>query len=136
MIIAEANRENAIYQLRTDSIFVIKFLDDVICDMHHVEFANAFLEKHLKFNCYVNVFEFKSFSSVSKEVRKWASKKSNRNVNSVADAIVCKNLPQKMIANFYLKINKPDYPTKIFSDFEKAVKWAQEKITDLCLVDE
>ena len=42
---------------------------------------------------------------------------------SLADGMVIHNLPQKIIANFYLKMNKPSKPTRFFSDEEEALKW-------------
>jgi hypothetical protein len=32
-------------------------------------------------------------------------------------------LPIKIIANFFMKINKPNYPTKLFKNEENAIKW-------------
>lgn len=40
-----------------------------------------------------------------------------------ADAIVVNSLAQKIIGNFYLKINRPPIPTKLFSKQEDAEKW-------------
>lgn len=42
---------------------------------------------------------------------------------TIADALVVKNLAQRLIANFYLKINKPKKPSRIFNSEEEAVKW-------------
>ncbi len=42
---------------------------------------------------------------------------------TIADAFVVKNLAQKLIADFYLKINKPQKPTKNFNSEEEAIKW-------------
>jgi hypothetical protein len=33
----------------------------------------------------------------------------------ICDAFVVKSLAQKLIANFYLKFNKPAYPSKVFN---------------------
>lgn len=42
---------------------------------------------------------------------------------SIAEAIVVKNLAQKILANFYLSFNKPIKPTKLFSSEKDALDW-------------
>jgi hypothetical protein len=42
---------------------------------------------------------------------------------TLADAIVVNSLAHKLIANFYLKINKPLVPTRVFSNEHDAEKW-------------
>jgi hypothetical protein len=42
-----------------------------------------------------------------------------------ASAVIATSLPYKLIANFYLKFNKPKRPFKVFSNEEEAVKWLQ-----------
>ena len=41
----------------------------------------------------------------------------------IASAIIINSLSQKLLGNFYLKINKPNEPTKMFSDKKKAIEW-------------
>jgi hypothetical protein len=42
-----------------------------------------------------------------------------------ADAFVINSLPQKIMANVLLKINRPTVPTKFFSQIDEAEKWLQ-----------
>lgn len=42
-----------------------------------------------------------------------------------ASAVLVNTLAYKLIANFYLKINKPKSPYQVFSDEDKAVEWLQ-----------
>ncbi len=69
------------------------------------------------------VFEFGSFSEVDPEMRKHRAQKDGTNF-SLSDALVISSLPQKMLGDFYLKINRPERPTKIFSNMKKAVDWS------------
>ena len=41
----------------------------------------------------------------------------------VAEAFVVDNLPTRLIANFYLKFNRPPNPTRIFNSLESAEEW-------------
>jgi len=42
---------------------------------------------------------------------------------TLADALVVKNLAQKIMANFYVSVNKPKVPSKTFNSEEEAKKW-------------
>jgi hypothetical protein len=52
-----------------------------------------------------------------------AISKNKNNPFSKADAFVIKSIAQKILANFYIKINKPERPTKFFNDKEEAINW-------------
>ena len=41
----------------------------------------------------------------------------------ICDAFIVKSLAQKLIANFYLKFNKPTYPSKVFNNMADAESW-------------
>lgn len=44
-------------------------------------------------------------------------------IYTIADAMIVKNLAQKIMVSFYLKINKPIRPSKAFNDESEAVEW-------------
>jgi hypothetical protein len=46
--------------------------------------------------------------------------------NLCAAAVVSTLLPVRMLVNFYLRINKPYYPTRLFSTMEEAEVWLQQ----------
>jgi hypothetical protein len=45
---------------------------------------------------------------------------------SKADAFMINSTAMQFIANFYLKINKPERPTRMFSDEKKAIEWLKK----------
>lgn len=45
--------------------------------------------------------------------------------HKVAEAFVVKNLGQRILANFYLRIARPACPTEVFTSEEEAVKWVR-----------
>ena len=63
-----------------------------------------------------------NFTNVDLEVMKHLSS-SESTLVSLADAFVIHSLAQKLLANFYLKINKPILPTKIFNKVDEAEAW-------------
>ena len=46
-------------------------------------------------------------------------------VGITALAIIQKSTIQNLLANFYLKVNKPEIPTRLFSSKEKATLWLE-----------
>ena len=42
---------------------------------------------------------------------------------TLADALVVKNLAQRILANFYVTVNKPKIPSKTFNSEEEAKNW-------------
>ena len=60
--------------------------------------------------------------SLSKEARDNAVKIEDQSMLG-ATAVVVDTLAYKLIANFYLKFNKPKRPYQVFSKEEDAIKW-------------
>lgn len=71
---------------------------------------------------FYNLYQFESYAEMDPEVRTWAADTSGNHYTH-CDAIVITNLAQKIIANFYIKFNKPQMPTKVFTSTEKAIEW-------------
>lgn len=46
---------------------------------------------------------------------------------SKAEAFVVKSLSQRLIANFYVKVNKPPKPSKVFNNKEEAIQWLKSQ---------
>jgi hypothetical protein len=61
-------------------------------------------------------------ATTNNELLKAISKNSN-NPFSKADAFVISSMSQKILANFYIKINTPERPTKFFNSIEDALNW-------------
>jgi hypothetical protein len=48
-----------------------------------------------------------------------------------ADAFVIKSLAQTLVANFYMKFNKPFVPTKFFNNEEDALIWLKQQCDNI-----
>ncbi|MBS1637474.1 MAG: hypothetical protein JST26_16280 [Bacteroidetes bacterium] len=55
-----------------------------------------------------------------------ALSKNQNNPYSSADAFVISSIAQKILANFYLKINKPERPTRFFNVESEAREWLKQ----------
>lgn len=62
----------------------------------------------------------------SMEARAYLAKR--QNPDKVAEAYIVKSLSQKLMGNAYLSFNKPNYPTRIFTEEELAISWLKTKL--------
>lgn len=65
------------------------------------------------------------FATTNNEVLKFLSKNENFPL-SKAGAYVVYSIAQRLMANFYLKINTPERPTKFFNNKEEAINWLKQ----------
>lgn len=65
-------------------------------------------------------------TSFSKEAREWLASKETVGLK-IAKAIVISSLGQRIIGNFYIKVNQPYTKTKLFTKREKALEWLRKE---------
>ena len=65
--------------------------------------------------------------SVSRDARAFAAQ-SKKEDGCIATALLITSTANKLIGNFYININRPNIPTKIFSTEDKAIEWLQESL--------
>jgi len=120
-LIDEVDIGSVIYRLYDRNIFhaIIKKGEKVTMDMAFK--GVEFVQKNGG-GKYYNIYEFDSFSEMEPELRDWASQ-TNDVSYTIVDAIVISSFAQKLIANFYIKYNKPPRPTRVFTSTDKAVEW-------------
>lgn len=66
--------------------------------------------------------DIKSTFTITKEAREYFALHANRN-QFMAIAVLSNNLASRLIANFYVKINRPEIPTRLFAAEEQAMLW-------------
>lgn len=124
------DHEKVIVSKRSDSIIHVTFKPNTEIT---VEFQNELVEMYNQLTGgkkSLFIFEGGEFVSVTKEARENAITIED-NTPTRASAIVVRNLAQKIVADFYYKINKPKQPFKVFWSFEKGILWLQSlKIQD------
>lgn len=72
------------------------------------------------------ILDFRGVSNVtSVESREFMSNPVNFNNLKVCDAFITDTYTTSFLIGIYIKVFAPKTPTKAFSNFEKALKWAQ-----------
>lgn len=107
--------------LREDGIMNTIFEDNILITINDVIEALHWVES-LGDKKYLNLFEGGYNTDFDVVVREYASS-AEENKHTIADAIVATTSSLNMVANFYVKFNKPHMPTKVFNEKEEAIKW-------------
>ncbi|MFZ5552363.1 MAG: hypothetical protein ACOZCO_04550 [Bacteroidota bacterium] len=114
--------KSTIYLL-TNGVVVVEVIDNVVLDVSDLK-EIVKKQGELTGNKKHPVVTIPSeFTSVTKEAREFMSGKQAAKY-TLADAFIIRSLPQKILADFYIRFQKHAVPTKIFRTKEEAVKWA------------
>ncbi|MBI3512108.1 MAG: hypothetical protein HY064_15730 [Bacteroidetes bacterium] len=70
------------------------------------------------------------YTLVTKEGREFVAKAEYSRKMISAEGYVMRSTAQKMIAGFYMRINKPKMPTRFFTNEEGAIKWLKKFLPD------
>lgn len=114
------------YLLEDDVVWIrYKELED--------EFDLAQAKKHtqaleaLNNGCPVHlVIDFRDLDiAFSREARAYFANSDGHSSVRASQAIILSGLAHKIVANFYIKFNKPSCPARIFSDPEDALGWVR-----------
>ena len=91
-------------------------------DVEKCEEIVAAYDQLLENKKYLHLFLVEDFVTIDKGARSFSA--SERGLQySKAEAYVFTSLAHKIIANFYLKFNKPAVPTRFFSTKNEALIW-------------
>ena len=124
------SQEEAILTLNLEHSMLIKRLDGVI-EVHCVdvyygkkecEEITAAIGKLSGGERALVLLIGSNYSSIDKEGREYGSSEEGTRF-SIAEAYIIKSMAQKIIANFYMRVNKPVVPTRFFQDKEDAEEW-------------
>ena len=124
-----ANRENYIFITRTkaftlydveNDILLFDYFRDIEIELDDVVEAFDLYEQHSKNYTRKVLIAFGPFATIEVEARKYAE---NKVMPTPAQAIVIRNLAQRMIARFYQLLRKDEHPLKFFDNEEKAISW-------------
>jgi hypothetical protein len=121
---AETDFEFATITLRNDGI--VEFVQKPgVINLSKVKECHAAMDALQVEQPFLLLVIVPSGASATKEAREYAAQESIRN-RIKAQAIVLDNVATRIMANFYMKINRPRQPIKIFSDKKQAITWLQK----------
>ena len=121
-IINTIETSEVIIRLRRDEIVYVTFKKDTLFDI-------SMQMKMLDFNNKITggkksyfIYDAEENVTITKEARDNATK-----IEHLApvkgSVVVADNLAYRIVANFYIKFNKPKNPFKVVETFDKAIEW-------------
>lgn len=120
----EFKLEHSLILKRSDGIVEIRCADDFTYDLAHIIENHSYL-KQLASTEKVLVLNFvEKFTSVTDEARNYVSEGPHKDFIA-AEAFLIHSLPQRLLANFFMRISKPIVPAAFFAYHDKASaeKW-------------
>ena len=108
--------------LYTNGVMNIIFKDNLLIEMKDVSEVLDWVASLGPDKKYLNLMEGANSTDFDTEVREFAASSDN-NEYTIADAMVISSYAHKLLANFYMRFNKPYKPTRIFTERTKAIDW-------------
>ena len=106
------------------NLYLLKFEDDYEVELEDaIEIDQAFIKITNNQPFCVVVDARNRYSSISNDARDFFANDPEILPIRKKIAIVINNMPTRMIANFFVKFNRPKTPTKVFNDYNKAIDW-------------
>ena len=112
-----------------DHVIFIEMNDFKFFEIEDIFLVREWINENIEEKFLFNLFHFGNGSSVSKEAREYAAS-SDGAKKTIGTAIIVRNFAQQLVIDYYLKFNKPLYPTKAFYKKEKAIEWIKLKVIE------
>lgn len=110
--------------VRNEGVVVAKVLHGVEIDVEKAEIYHNLVEHLTKNEPHCTVIDLSGISGITPEARKKLQQQSSEWGKTIAVALVSSTFTSRVIGNFFLSINKPSYPVRIFSNQIDAHQWA------------
>jgi hypothetical protein len=114
--------ENYTVSLRSDGIMQVDIKPEVEITVEEIKAGVEVIRELGGGEQFPILFLAGEYSLPSDQARSFLAKSTSK-IYALAEAYVINSFPQKIVGNFYLKVNKPKRPTKIFTNEEDAVEW-------------
>jgi hypothetical protein len=116
------------FYITDDKILEVLYKDDVIVTLEEMKFLLDDLYKFTGKNRLKRLIVISKNAKMDLAARIYLQEHNKDNKDLIAaEAIVVYSLTQKMTTNFYLKFIKDIYPSKFFTDIEKAREWLHKQ---------
>ncbi len=112
----------ALYEMRNDGCIVLRLVDDLMIDIEKAKLMDAALAKMTTDGPKKILVITGKFTSADDEARQFlASHVKEKQIEKTS--VVIHSLSQRLLANFFLKVNKPAFKIRFFTDAHQAEKW-------------
>ena len=113
--------------IRRIGVVHAKVLHGVEIDLEKAKTYHSLVEYLTKSEKHSTVIDLSGISGITPEAREYLQKTSSDWGKTVAVALVTNTFTARILANFFLSVNKPSYPVKVFTDALDAQHWARNE---------
>ncbi len=106
-----------------DKILRVRILEGVTIDLKQAKLMNECMIRLAETDRFPVLIDARASYNWEKDAQEYNATHSDFRL---ATAVMTNNPVSRLLTNTYVKIFKPNYPVKIFSDEEKAVLWLKE----------
>jgi hypothetical protein len=103
-------------------LVTITIFENSEIELEDIKSINSLKNQLVGANRYKVLFIAPQYGYISNAARAFSSTPKVY-ANAIAKAIVAQQLGVRIVGNFFVKVNKPPAPTKVFSNVEKALSW-------------
>jgi len=115
-------------ELKSDNIIFVHTLEDSNIEIPEIDEIHDALDKLVGDKpCYLVVIAATGSNS-SNEAREYGARLKGKRI--IAEAIVINNIATRLLANFYMKMNRPTQKIKLFKDESSAHEWIVSLINE------
>lgn len=108
----------------TACVLLIRYDDNLNVTLDMAKQLTHQVARHFRNTELAVVHSAGSSTTIEPGVREYLASTS-RYAHKVSEAFVVKNLGQRILANFYLRIARPACPTEVFTTEDEAVNWVK-----------
>ncbi len=110
--------------IRHEGVILAKVFHNVEIDLERAKTYHALIEYLCRGEEHCTVIDLSGISTVTPDARKHLQEVSSSWGKTIAVALITNTFTARIIGSFFLSINKPAYPVKIFTDSLEAQHWA------------
>lgn len=127
-VIKKAETQIAHVSLCSDDIIRVMIKKQADVDAQQLKILFDVYNQIVEGKAYAYIYYTEDISTTFTDEGRDYAKREEFSFPKICNAIIVTRLAHKIVANFYLKFNKPYYPYKVFNDMNEAEKWCLEQI--------
>lgn len=107
-----------------NAIMHITVVPDTFVELEMVEEVVAKQKELLSNTSILVLLDISKAAGITKEAREFTSGEQVEGLQ-IALALLIQSLPMRIMANFFIKFDKPPAPTKMFTSYDSAISWLE-----------
>lgn len=113
--------------LREQGLIQARVLHGVEIDIEKARIYHGLVEHLSHGEPHCTVIDLSGITGITTQARKFLQEVSSEWGKTVAVGLITNSFTSRILANFFLSVNKPSYPIRVFTDALQAKQWAKEQ---------